>query len=225
MRLHEKVQNFTDLGPAPLSLIAFHNRFFRQIRHSFTFGAFYPALTATCALGERMLNHLSLLLREEFRAARQYKHVYRQDSFDNWDLAIDTLKSWDVLLPNVTRAFRELRDIRNRTLHFDPETEGNDRPLAQEAIGKLVEIISGQFSAFGTQPCYIKGTLGACFVKRSFENVPFVAKVVLPNCHAVGPLHLLDHGPDGCIVLDDHNYGDREVTDEEFCELFNNRKI
>jgi hypothetical protein len=225
IRLHEKVQNFTDLGPAPLSLIAFHNRFFRQIRHAFTSGSFYPALTAACALGERVLNHLILLLREEFRATEQYKYVYRKDSFDNWDLAINTLESWGVLLPNVAQTFRELLEIRNRTLHFDPETEGNDRPLALEAIGKLVEIISGQFSAFGAQPWYIEGTLGACFVKRSFENVPFVAKVVLPNCHAVGPLHLLEHGPDGWIVLDDHNYEDRELTDEEFRDLFNNRNI
>lgn len=225
IRLHEKVQNFTDLGPAPPSLIAFHNRFFRQIRDAFTFGAFYPALTATCALTERVLNHLILLLREEYRATDQYKHVYRKDSFDNWDLAIETLESWDVLLPNVARAFRELRDIRNRTLHFDPEIQGNDRPLAQDAIGKLMEIISGQFSAFGTQPWYIEGTRGACFVKRSFENFPFVAKVVLPNCRAVGPLHLLDHGPNGWIVLDDHDYGVREVTDEEFRELFNNQNI
>src|SRR5713226_6381401 len=49
----QKRQNFIDLGPKPLSILAFHNRFFQQIRVSFVMGAYYPTLTASCALGER----------------------------------------------------------------------------------------------------------------------------------------------------------------------------
>jgi len=225
LQLHRKVENFIELGAAPLSLIAFHNKFFRQIRYVFTVGAFYPALTATCALGERVLNHLILMLREDFRATEQYKHIYRKDSFDNWDVAIDALESWGVLLPDVSKAFRELRDIRNRTLHFDPETEGNDRTLALEALKHFSSIISEQFSAFGKQPWYIEETRGAAFVKQSSETIPFVKRVVLPNCQLVGYLHLLEHGPGGWIVRDDYKYEDQKVTDEEFRELFNNRKI
>src|SRR5688500_18835270 len=45
-----KRQNFIDLGPKPLSILAFHNRFLEQIRVAFVMGAYYPALTAACAL-------------------------------------------------------------------------------------------------------------------------------------------------------------------------------
>jgi hypothetical protein len=109
----QKRQNFIDLGPKPLSILAFHNKFFEQIRVSFVMGGYYPALTAACALGERILNHLILILRDDFKATPQYKRVYKKDSFDNWDIAIDTLAAWDILLPDVATEFRKLRDRRN----------------------------------------------------------------------------------------------------------------
>ncbi|GAG83229.1 unnamed protein product, partial [marine sediment metagenome] len=62
----EKIQNFIDLGDKPFSILAFHNRFFEDARTAFVMGAYYPCLTAICALGERILNHLILLLREDF---------------------------------------------------------------------------------------------------------------------------------------------------------------
>ena len=52
----QKVFLFKEMGPAPFSIISFHNKFLQQIRDAYTMGAFYPALTATCALGERILN-------------------------------------------------------------------------------------------------------------------------------------------------------------------------
>lgn len=88
-----KLRNFTDLGNKPFSIVAFHNRFFEQIRIAFTVGAYYPALTAACALGERILNHLILLLREDYRGTPHYKKVHRKDSFDDWELPIETLSS------------------------------------------------------------------------------------------------------------------------------------
>lgn len=89
-----KRQNFVDLGDKPLSILAFHNRFFEQIRVAFVMGAYYPALTAACALGERILNYLVLILRHDYRHTPEYKNVYRKDSFDNWDVPINTLESW-----------------------------------------------------------------------------------------------------------------------------------
>jgi hypothetical protein len=79
-------------------------------------GVYYPALTAACALGERILNHLIIAIREDFRTTPQYRTVARKDSFDNWDLAIDTLHAWDVLLPSVVEHYRHLRDIRHRSI-------------------------------------------------------------------------------------------------------------
>ena len=218
-----KIKNFCDMGAMPISLIAFHNNFFRQARSAFVIGAYYPALTALCSLGERVLNHLMLLFRNDFKNTEEYKAVHRKDSFDNWDLAINTLEKWGVLLPAASTSFRLLRDLRNKALHFNPDTDTNDRELALEANNLFIKIINEQFSGFGVLPWYIEGTLGATFVKKNYESYPFVEKIVLPNCGNVGFMHLLEAGSSGWVVVDNYEYDNREVTDEEFCNLFNNR--
>ncbi|OGP50216.1 MAG: hypothetical protein A2Y79_07875 [Deltaproteobacteria bacterium RBG_13_43_22] len=62
VEIDQKIQNFVDLGTKPVSIIAFHNAFFSQVRSSFVVGSYYPALTGACALGERILNHLILII-------------------------------------------------------------------------------------------------------------------------------------------------------------------
>jgi len=212
----QKLQNLGDLGSKPLSIVAFHNRFADQVRRAFIVGANYPALTGACALGERILNHLVLALRKDFRSTPEYKKIYRKHSFDDWALAIDTLESWQVLLPEVVKAFRELAKIRHRAIHFNPEVDRNDRALALKAIGCLYDIISTQFGAFGRQPWFIPDIPGESYIKRDAETEPFVRSIYLPNCRRVGPKHRLEL--DGCVfnVRDDTKYEDREISDEEF---------
>lgn len=187
-------------------------------------GAFYPALTAACALGERILNQLVLHLRDCFQSTPEFKRVHRKDSVDDWEVAIGTLEAWNVLLPDVVSKFRELMLSRHYSLHFNPEIDTNDHELALAAIKKLSEIIAGQFAAFGTQPWYFIAA-GATFVKRSQEKLPFVQRIVLPSCRLVGPLHTLESKRNAWVVHDEHTYDDREVTDEEFSAMFSNRKI
>jgi hypothetical protein len=129
-----KRANFIALGPKPMSILAFHNRFFEQVRVAFVMGAYYPALTSACALGERILNHLILTLRDEFKATPEYKTVYSKESFDDWSLPIKTLESWGVFLPDTAIGFRQLKDKRNRAIHFRPEVDRNDRELALEPV-------------------------------------------------------------------------------------------
>ena len=222
VRAFEKIDNFVALEASPISIIAFHNKFLRQARSAYVVGSYYPALTGACALGERILNHLILRLREYYKHTNEYKKVCRKDSFDNWDLAINTLEAWQVLLPNVVASFKELKVIRNRSIHFNPETDTIDKELALESISKLEKIITGQFSGFGTQPWFIKEIRGACFVKRSSEEIPFVKDIVIPNCIKVGHLHRLEHGHGGWNVNDPHDYADIEISDERFAELVNN---
>jgi hypothetical protein len=216
-----KIDNYIALGPAPFSILSFHNNFLRQLRNAFVIGAYYPALTSSCALGERILNHLILMLRDSYRNTPEYKKVYGKDSFNNWEFIIDILESWGVLLQEVVLMFRELKDIRHKSLHFRPEIDQNDRELALEAIKKLSEIISKQFGGFGPLPWIIKGTLGAAFIKKSYENTPFIEKVYLPCCRLVGYLHTLEPTNDGFVIHDDHDYGDRAISDEEFSDLYN----
>jgi hypothetical protein len=217
---HEaKLQNFLDLGDKPVSILAFHNRFFEQIRTAFVMGAYYPALTAACALGERILNYLLLMLRDYYKHTPEYKTLYSKDSFDNWDVPIDTLESWGILLPDVSRQFRCLRDMRQTAVHFRPEVDHNDRELALEAILCLRDIVRNQFSAFGPQPWFIPGIPGESYIKKNWESNPFIREVYLPRCRLVGPKHRIEELAPEVVANDDVQYEDREITDEEFREL------
>jgi hypothetical protein len=219
-----KIRNFADLGVKPFSVLAFHNAFLTHCRNAFTIGAYYPALTGACALGERILNHLILLLREDYRGTEEYRRVFRKDSFDNWNLAIDALTAWKVLLPGCSDDFKELAKLRNSSIHFCPETDTNDRPLALEAITLLQRIVGNQFSSFGTQPWFIQTIPGESYIKKSWEENPFIKKVYLPNCELVGPKHKLDVNNGKWIVLDNHEYEDTQISDDEFCNLRLNKK-
>ncbi len=214
-----KLRDFIDLGGKPLSILAFHNRFFEQARTAFIMGAYYPALTGTCALGERILNHLILVLREDHKDTPEYKVVYRKDSFDDWEMAITTLVSWDVLLPVVAEKFRFLMDIRHKAIHFRPEVDHNERALALKAIHCLSDIIGSQFGAFGPQPWFIADTPGEAYIKKSWERKPFIQKTYLPNCLLVGPKNRIEAMFPQIIVNDNFEYEAREITDEEFASL------
>ena len=224
----EKINNYMQLGNKPFSIIAFHNKFMEQIRNSFIACSYYPALTGSCALGERILNHLLLNLRDDYKATPEYKDVYRKKSFDKWDVPIDTLESWGILLPNVAINYRALKEIRNKSIHFDPSTDQNDRPLALDAITTLTKIIEEQFSAgFGKQSWFIPSIAGASFLTKNSEKAPFIKKVYIPNCVLVGPYHELQMIPRDSfvqvVVKDDYKYEDKEISDEEFANLYNNK--
>ncbi len=220
-----KLRNFIDLGPRPFPVIAYHNRFAKQARQSFVVGGYYPALVSMCALGERILNHLMLGLREEFKHTSQYKRVYRQESFDNWDLMIDILEAWQVLVPNAAEAFRQLKDIRSRrAIHFDSATDHDDRNLALVAVRRLDEVIAVQFGVLGSEPWFIPGVRGGeCYVKKDLEDDPFVRLVYLPDSYVVGPSHRLEPtgepAGDQLTVIDESDYEDRDISDEEFRRL------
>jgi hypothetical protein len=215
-----KIQNFIDLGPKPFSVIAFHNRFFAQARTAYVMGAFYPALAGACALGERILNHLILALRDDFKTTPEYKKVYNKDSFDDWTIAINTLVAWDVLLPKTADNFRSLMRKRHEALHFRPETDHNDRPLALSAIKCLQEIIGEQFSGFGPQPWFIANIPGEIYIKKDWENRPFIRKIYVPNGYLVSPTHKIETLVPKINIVDMSEYeGHSEISDEEYVSM------
>lgn len=216
---HErKIEDFVALGANPMSLVAFHNVFLRQCRDAFVVGSYYPALVGACTLGERMLNRLVIHLRDYFKSTPEYKKVHKKQSFDNWSLAITTLESWTVLLPEPAVDFKTLETLRHKAVHFNPEADASAREMALEAIKLLQQIVEKQFSAFGTQPWYIPDTKGAAYVSKAHEENPFVKEVIVPNCTLVGPKHKLEHTHQGWVVHDEP-YPEKEITDEEFVSL------
>lgn len=221
--LEAKVRNFQALESKPFSVAAFHNKFLEQIRNSYVIGSYYPALTGACSLGERILNHMVILLREYHKNSPEYRKVYRKNSFDKWPQAIDALESWGELLPEAVENFRELNEKRNRAIHFSPETDSNDQKLALEAIHLIQKIISVQFAALGNQPWYFC-VPGEIYIKKEWEDKPLIKHVFIPNSSLVGPKHKVEaFGPK--IKINDHfDYEDREITDDEFYELRVNLK-
>jgi hypothetical protein len=217
-----KLKDFTEFGGLPISIIGYHNRFLRQIRDSYVQGAYYPALTAACTLGERILNHLVLGLRDDYIHTPEFARVGTKSSFDNWEIAIRALERWEVLVPNAASSFRKLKVLRNRVIHFSPEADSNDKALALEACQTLIAIVQAQFSGFERAPWYINAP-GATYVKKASESLPFVKRIVLRSCALVGPFHTLRAGLDGWLVEDEHIYEDREITDEEFVSMIDPR--
>lgn len=222
-QIEQKFQNFADLGSKPLSLVSFHNVFLHQARQAFIQGNYYPSLTGICALGERVLNHLVLLFRDEFKLTPQYKKVYGKDSFDNWGLAIDTLEGWDILLPQTAAVFREFKSTRNCAIHFRPDLDQECRGPALKALHEFNQIISLQFASFGKLPWYLTQIRGASYVRKDFENRPFVKRVILPNCELLGHKARLEYMNPGWRTIDEDDYPDVEISDEDFAQLVDPR--
>jgi hypothetical protein len=214
-RFDQKLANFIELGAKPFSVIAFHNEFLAQIRQSFVMECYYPALTGACALGERILNHLIVSLRDDFKSTPQYKRVYSRDSFDNWSLLIDVLSSWRVLTSEAASQFRGLWELRWRAIHFHPDTDRDARALALQSIRCLQDAVDAQFAAIGTQRWFISGTDGEAYLTSGACDEPFLRRVYVPNCAFVGPCHRLTRTVEGWNVSDE-TYPDVTVSDDEF---------
>ncbi len=224
LNIERSIKNSTDLGPKSMSLLTYHNRLHEQARRSFVMGLYYPALVAACALGERILNHLVLDLRDSFKSSRYYKKIYRKDSFDNWSFVIEVLEDWKVLVNCVGDEFISLGKLRNRSIHFESDTYQTMPEDALAALETLNKIIAKQFGYFGFQPWFIEDTPGAQFVKHSYQTNPFVQTYIIPRSGFVGPLYGMEISPDGhWRHLDYANYGDEELDDDEFAKRFRER--
>jgi hypothetical protein len=220
--LDSKIENFVAIGPKRFSILAYHNHFFDQARRAFVIGAYYPALVGVCALGERILNHLILDLRDFYKDSQEYERVRKKQSFNKWNVAIDALETWGVLLPQAIDEFRSLLVLRNRSIHFNVSTYATLREDSLAAISHMREIIDQQFTAFGNRPWFIEGTRGHIFIKRQWEEDPFIKTCYLPTCPFVGPYFAISF-EQGLRFHDHPDYGDGEWTDEEFAAAFEAR--
>ena len=247
--IEEKLGNFLALGREPFSVVAFHNRFLRQCRDAFVTGSFYPALTGACALGERILNHLVLKLRDYHKGTASYKKVYDKESFDKWNTAIDVLEEWQVFIDEgvfrawqafvidrtrlskeetdlhtssgVADLFRRLHNLRNDSLHFRVDLDVETRKPALRAIQLLQDIVAAQFGVEGPLPWFIPGARGQPFIRKEFEDTPFIREFYLPACVLVGPDYRTERVGNTLQVSDPGPYEDKGISDEQFVELLN----
>jgi hypothetical protein len=220
--IEQKVDNLRDIGGKACSIVAYHNRFYHQAREAFIFGAYYPALTAACALGERILNHLILDLRDEYQNTPEHEDFATGPSFPNWRAMIRTLESWGVLFLDAADQFRALHEIRNRAIHFNLALANQDREMAMAALKHVDKIIAIQFGSFGPNPWFID-VPGVAFIRKEWEDHPFVKLFYLPKSGKFGPNHRvveIDTAGGKWVIEDDAEYEDREITDEEFVRLY-----
>ena len=224
IHFERKLKNFKDAGFSPFSIIAYHNNLYQQLRYAFIMGFYYPALVSACALGERILNHLMIDLRDSFKGTAEYKYVYRKESFDDWEVVISTLENWQVFQQkDVASEFRQLQALRHRSIHFNPTTYNTLRDDALSALGHLRKIISCQFGFGEGQKWIIPDTKGAAFIKKESEADPFIRAYYLPQCPLVGPYYSVRLAPDRIYFHDKGDYPANEISDAEFTKLFDSR--
>ncbi len=221
--IDRKVADFIAIDTKPMSVLAYHNQFFEQIRKAFVLGSYYPALVGACALGERILNHMVLDMRPFFAHTPEHELVAKQGAFSKWALPIDTLVAWDIMLPKAAEEFRALMPLRHRSIHFNAGIYARLRDDALAAILHMRAIIDTQFGSFGRQPWFMPGTTGHLFIKKDYETHPFVTTYYLSRCPFVGPLFGMAYGQGGWDFFDIPDYGDGAWTDEEFAREFMER--
>jgi hypothetical protein len=217
-RFEQKLENLKDIGSKHYSIISYHNLFIEQIRESFINENYYPSLVSACALGERVLNHLTLDLREFYTETPEYLKIKDKKTYSNWNDMIEALKNWEILLPEVSEEFHKLKLLRHKSVHFNENLYKNLRPYALEAINSIQEIIYSQFCSFGNQPWFITSIPGERYIKLEYETKPFIEKYFLPNCVLVGyENELIKVKPPQ--YQDCYEYEKLIITDEKFSEL------
>lgn len=218
----QKVENFKELGSLPFSIVAHHNGLFHQARYAFIHGLYYPALTASCALGERILNHLLLDLRVNFPQSSFDRKSHTRRSIDDWSKAIRTLNEWGVFQEQeVVASFERLKLLRHHSLHFNPSTSHTQREDALLALRCLATIIDKQFGfLFGRT---IPGSRGAFFLKKDAEADPFVRHYYLHQCAFVSPYYAMRIVADTWLVFDWIDRREEDICDEQFVSRYEER--
>ena len=212
----KKVERFVEVPPPDMRLLWPNLRYEEQTFDAFVLGNFYPALTGACCLAEAALNMLVLRLRVYFKETPVYKRIYRKKSFDDWPLMIGVLHDWKVLSDQAAEKCTRLLELRLESVHLGELHDAESK--AKEALTIYSEVIA---SLFSTRKDFVFRTPGEIYLKKEVENMPVIQEFLIPKSWHVGFMHQLESDPSsGAIrVVDESDYEDREVSDDEFREL------
>jgi hypothetical protein len=184
-----KLNDFRAIGTQPWSVVAVHNRNLRAIRRAFVAGAYYPTLVGAAALGERILNQVTLELRDAFANHPATKPVARKKAFDDWKLMIRVLKAWGVLPEGVARNLERLSRLRHDAVHYNvPTLDTAARDEALEALQLLQQIIERLFHP-DPDLHLIPDIAGADYLRLEVEDQPLVRRFFIPASMLVSPEH------------------------------------
>ncbi|WP_180897324.1 hypothetical protein [Martelella soudanensis] len=73
------------------------------------------------------------------------------------------------------------------------------------------------------QPSFIENTPGAQFIKRAYEDVPFVKTYIVPLSGFVGVEYGMDLTERGWRHLDYQGYGPGNLGDDDYARLYHER--
>lgn len=220
----QKIRDFVDFGRIPFSLIGHHTAILREIQTAFVCGAYYPALAASCTLAERILNQLIYGLKDHYKNSASYDSINKKEWLQNWYIASQVLREWNVIDDAIRREFMELHALRSLGVHFRDYDDVLRRDKALEAIRKVINVTTTIFGIDGGRYWMLKGTRGGIFVAKDFENDPFVKEYVIPHAHLVGPFYSVEFEGRMALIIDQPEYPDMVVTDEQFASIYNDRK-
>ena len=200
-----------------MSVVDFHNQCLEQCRTAFVCGQYYPALTSAFALAERMLVHLVNGLRPRYcdKSSRQalYAWEQKQDAY----MALELLLAWQVVRSEVADMWLELQvGLKNR-LYVNNEDLLYKRDLAFEVLTQVEDIISLQFAGAGDLP-WLFAVNDEYYIRKEFEQHPFIQLVYLPSSVRLGPRHHIKRvfPWEFTDAEDEIEHG---ISDEEFAKL------
>jgi hypothetical protein len=205
-------------------VLALHNVHLQQVRSAFASMAYYPALLGACGLGERILNHLVLTLRDDYAEHDATRHVAGRESLNDWSKCVKTLKRWGVFSEDVGRDYERLRKQRIAAVHYRPALDEDDaRIAALNAVRLLCSLVERIFNAVGQGAHYFTAPIGRPYVRSEAEDDPFVKRFILPACALVSPRFRFipsTSAVGGFDVYDDPEIGVGEppLSDEEFAD-------
>lgn len=184
------IQNMLDLGSDPWSSQGWHLVLWREIRHAFVSGAYYPAAVAAGALGERVLNHLLFDLADDC-ATDEHRREIDAKKPPMFHRALEILNDWNVLESDAAILFEDLRVTRNSLTHYSEGLYGELRERSLAAVHLLRNALDAQFGVLVNRRL-IRGTPGFLFLRRAVADEPFVKRYLVPVALNVGPRHEIE---------------------------------
>lgn len=221
--IEDKLKRYLSFKPSSLAIIGEYHDLLQEIDDSYILGLYYPALTASCCLGERIFNILILRLMDYHKTSQYYKNIYSKESLTDWTSSINILRDWKVIdSEDISSKYLKLEEIRHGIIHFRKLDDIEEK--TQDAL-VIIHDITTYFFAVGKRNDIYFLCSGEIYVKKQAEQVPFVKEIILPHCVLVGYKHKVESLNKGELFIKDENgYELEEISDEEFCKLRTNMR-
>jgi|SRR3989338_4720941 len=214
LNLEEKFRRYMSFKPPSLRVITEYHDLLQEIEDSYIYGLYYPALTSSCCLGERIFNILILKLRDYYKTSEHYRHIYQKESFNDWSKSIGILCDWKVIASDdIKIKYEELRDIRHEVIHFNKLEDIEARAI--NAL-RIIYDITTYFFAVGHRDDIYFWTPGEIYIKKDAERNPFVREMIIPHCILVGHDHRIEIVNGQGVLKDEVIYEEKEISDEAF---------